>query len=119
LLAASNWYVRERAIVYLGKAGDAACASAIRPLLSGETIGEREHAAEALAALGDRESIPGLEGLLHDSNPNGRIAAAQALVTLHAVESIPALEAAISTDTSWAKPQLEQLLAELRVASAP
>jgi HEAT repeat protein len=119
LLASTIYYVRERAIRHLGKTGDVADAPAIRALLSGETIGEREAAAAALAAVNDRESIPALEGMLHDSNPNGRVAAAQALVALRATESIPALEAIISTDSSWAKPQLEKLLAELRAASAP
>ncbi len=65
LLASTDWFVRERAVMYLGKVGDAASVPAIRPLLSGETIGEREHAAQALAALGDREAIPALEGMLH------------------------------------------------------
>jgi HEAT repeat protein len=114
MLGAGDYFTRVHAIVYLAARNDTQSLSAIRILLQGEMIGERQAAARAVAAMNDSEAVPFLIRLLGDSNPHGRIAAAEALAALRAQDALPALEAAVAADTSWARPQLEKALAALK-----
>jgi HEAT repeat protein len=119
LLFARDWYVRQMAIVHLGRAGDTTSLPRIRMLLDAETMHERQAAAEALGRLGDTDAVDDLVGLLRrDTNPHGRIAAAKALVALRAVDELPALDEAAAAETGWAAEELHRQAETLRALAA-
>jgi HEAT repeat protein len=99
--------IRERALTWLGRAGDRAALPLARRALRSRDVLDRLGGISAVAALNDKDSVPALVLLLDDANPNIRLASARALTVLHAKRAYDKLVKAAERESSEHEGMLE------------